>query len=157
MTQLILKLTLSDDTSHSGPALVHFTDPLVDFSFLIMAWSGAGNELVNLMHVDPFSGLVSKFTSRMTAHGSPCLCAHNSRAVIAWSGSDNPGQINVSPLNIGFSPQGSFDRPSLHLFDNDVVTLAETSTESPALASHGSQLFIAWTGRRQQPYQPHGV
>jgi hypothetical protein len=150
MTQLALKLTLPDDTSHSGPALVHFTE--LSFSFLIMAWSGSGNELINLMHVDPVAGLVSKFTSLVTARGSPCLCAHSSRAFIAWSGTETLGLLNVSPLNIGFSPQGPFDHPFLHLFDNDRgrVTLAETSTESPALASHGAhlggQLFLAWTG-----------
>ncbi len=143
MTQLGPRLTLTD-TSRSGPALVHFHDPVFDKSWLFTAWSGVGNEFINLMHVDEFAGQISKSTSSETTRKPPYLAVHDGGVVIAWTGSGNPGQLNVSPINVGIG-QGDTEHPQLRLFDQTKVTLVETSTEAPALASHSGRLIISWT------------
>jgi len=143
MTQLGPKLTVTE-SSRSGPASVHFHHPDFDKSWLFMAWAGVGNESINLMHVDPFAGEISKSTSSETTPKSPYLTVHNAGVVVAWTGSGNPGQLNVSPISVGIG-QGDTDHPQLRLFDRDKVTLAEASIEAPTLASLGGRLLIAWT------------
>jgi hypothetical protein len=124
------KVTLSEMSTQS-PALASLNGRLY------IGWRGIGNNSLNVMSSADGRTFTTKYTSNETGNDAPALCAHNGRLFIAWPGSGNNLQLNVAAVNhSGASVTG---------FGNK-VTLAETSTERPALASFDGKLFVAWRG-----------
>jgi hypothetical protein len=70
----------------------------------------------------------------------PVLAAHGDRLFMAWKGSGNDhlnvGKVLVTTL-LGIDGVEGVE---------EVVTLGDTTDASPALASHGGRLFLAWRG-----------
>ncbi len=71
---------------------------------------------------------------------SPVLAFHADRLLMAWKGSGNDN-LNVAKVQ-STSMLGIDGVEGVE----DVVTLADTTDISPALASHNGRLFLAWKG-----------
>lgn len=145
MTQLALKVTLAE-TSRSGPALAHFDDPTSGRSLWFVAYPTADRHIIDLLRVDaPPGTMAARFPTPESTPASCSLTVHKNNVFIAWTGTGNPGQVNVSPVEVWANEQDPLN-PIPRILDQEKATLAETSLEGPALASHGGQLFLAWTG-----------
>jgi hypothetical protein len=123
------KVTLAE-TSQQSPALACTT------TFLHLAWSGVGNNQLNLLCSPNGQTFGPKYTSAETSPVAPALCGHNGILIMAWKGDGN-NQLNVAHVTLsGMQATGLTNK----------VTLADTSPLSPALASFNGRLYIAWRG-----------
>ena len=124
------KVTLSE-TSMQSPALASLNGRLY------IGWRGIGNNFVNAMSSADGRTFTTKYTSNETSNDAPALCAHNGRLFIGWPGSGSNLQLNIAPVNHSGANVTGF---------GNKVTLGETSTKRPALASFDGKLFMAWRG-----------
>ena len=124
------------DTSEQSPALVSHNGRL------FLAWKGAGNDNLNLMFSeDNGASFIGKTTFNETSHHAPVLASHGGRLFLAWTGRGD-GNLNVAKVTLFGNTAGGFGIEGLE----DKVVLVETSDQSPALASHDVQLYLAWKG-----------
>jgi hypothetical protein len=123
------KVTLNE-TSQFSPALACAN------GLLYLAWTGVGNNQLNIaVSLNNGASFVNKYTSAETSTAAPTLTIQNGSLYIAWKGVGND-QINVGQVAISGN--------SITGIDN-LVTLADTTTNAPALASNGT-LYLAWKG-----------
>ncbi|MDM7989085.1 hypothetical protein [Arthrobacter sp. zg-Y877] len=131
--------------SKHGPALAAHNGRVY------MAWVGNGNERINLARVasfsDPNDGPIFVLENHVVlgefSDTSPALASNNGHLFLAWKGSGNEN-INVAvSVDDGATFRGK-------------LTLGETTTAGPALASHATDvpagvdefdgLYLAWRG-----------
>ncbi len=124
------------DTSDCAPALASHDGRL------FIAWKGSGNDNLNLMFSEDnghtFSG---KRTFGDTSDCAPALVSHNGVLLLGWKGSGNDN-LNVARVDLFASTAGGFGIEGL----SGKVILGDTSSTSPALASHEGRLYLAWKG-----------
>ena len=109
-----------------GHGRINALKSLIEPDNLWIAWTGSGNDQLNVMSVfEPHKKIVLDETSDT----SPALVAFKSSFWIAWKGSGND-QLNVMDV---FNP-------------NSKIVLAETSDTFPALTVFKNDLWIAWKG-----------
>jgi hypothetical protein len=80
--------------------------------------------------------LANKVTLFDTSLNTPCICRHNDRIYIAWTGVGN-NRINLMSSVNGIN------------FTNKVV-LNDTCIGSPSITSHNGKIYLAWTGTDPQ-------
>lgn len=120
------------ETSGVNPALASAAGRL------FLGWAAVGNRRLSLMSsADGGRSFGGKFTSAETSDAAPALASHNGLLFVAWKGTGN-NQLNAAQVNL--DPSGAI----LGLAGK--VTLGDTTTASPALASHNGRLFLAWRG-----------
>jgi hypothetical protein len=130
VTGIAGKVTLGD-TSPSSPALASLRGKLY------LAWRGGDNRLNVMSSEDGGRTFGHKHTSSERSDEAPALCAHNGELFIAWKGDGNTS-LNVA----GVARSG--DNTGITGLVNK-VTLAETSSHGPGLASR-TCLYLAWRG-----------
>jgi len=74
-----------------------------------------------------------KITLVETSRVTPGLAVIGNRLALAWTGTDNPGHLNIMTMEDEFQFSGK-------------SILYETSFDGPAIAAGPDRLFIAWTG-----------
>jgi hypothetical protein len=132
---LVGKVILGD-TSSTDPALASHDERL------FLSWKGSGNENLNLMFSeDDGRTFVGKQIFHDTSDTAPALASHNGTLFLGWKGSGNDN-LNVARVSLFANSAGGFGIEGL----TDKVTLGDTSSTSPALASHQGRLFLAWKG-----------
>jgi hypothetical protein len=120
------KVTLGD-TSVNAPSLCQHAGKVY------IAWTGVGNNQINVMSAADGKTFASKVTLGDTCVGSPSITSHNGLLYLAWSGTDLRHSLNVMSSSDG-----------VH-FGNK-VTLGDTSFTGPSIVSFNNRLYIAWTG-----------
>ena len=80
---------------------------------------------------------LAKVTLGDASRATPALAVLGNKLVLAWTGTDSPGHLNVMTSTDGYYFGGK-------------VTLPELSIDGPALAAGGNRLFVAWTGTDSQ-------
>lgn len=123
--RLANKATLHE-SSKRGPALASSGGKL------FMAWSGAGNDNLNILTTADGSNWSNKVTSQESSDSQPALAATPNGVVIAWKGSGNDN-LNIARVT------GSNAIASKNV-------LPESSDAGPALAAHNGLLYMAWRG-----------
>jgi hypothetical protein len=124
------KVTLMSETSLYSPALASLN------GLLYLAWTGVGNNQLNVaVSLNNGTSFVNKYVSTQTSTAAPALTVQNGVLYIAWKGDGNDN------LNIG---QVAISGNAISKITN-VVTLPDTSKNSPALASNGN-LYLSWKG-----------
>jgi hypothetical protein len=129
------KVTLGQ-FSDASPALA-IADP-----FVIVAWRGSGNKQLNVAaSADGGKTFPTVATLNESSDLGPALTVHNGVFFLSWIGLDND-KINVAKVTLIGNTQGAPLRVEL----DDKVVLTASSDASPALASSGDLLFVAWRG-----------
>lgn len=130
------------ETSDAAPALASHKGRL------FIAWKGSGNNQLNLGVLEKEEGepdsqleLRAKITLGDSSEYGPSLVSHAGRLFLAWTGEGNE-QLNVAKVALFASTAGAFGIEGLE----DKIVLGDTSEATPALASHGGRLFLAWKG-----------
>ena len=118
------KVTL-EDTSEKGVSFA------TAFGKLFMAWTGRGNNQLNVMASPNGTNWFDKVTLSERSEVCPVLGVHQNQLVLAWTGTDER-------LNVLFSSDGRTW--------TDKRTLDERSNDGPQVVSFASKLYIAWTG-----------
>lgn len=125
------KVTLGQ-TSGQSPAMASAAGRL------FLGWTGPGNNRLSLTSsADNGQTFGGQFDSLETSDAAPDLAFHNSLLFLAWKGTGN-NQLNVAQVTL--APSGTVQGFA------GKVTLADTTTAGPALASHNGRLFLAWRG-----------
>jgi hypothetical protein len=119
------KATLHE-SSKRGPAMASSGGKL------FMAWSGAGNDNLNILTTADGSNWENKVTSQESSDAQPALAATPNGIVIAWKGSGNDN-LNVARVTA-----------SNAIASKNI--LPESSDAGPALAAHNGLLYLAWRG-----------
>jgi hypothetical protein len=121
-----------NETSPFGPALASLDGNLY------IAWKGDGNDNLNVMvSTDQGQTFQKKLVSNESSPQAPSLAAHNGVLFIAWKGDGND-HLNVARVDL--------DASGFPTKLSNKVTLGDTSPLSPALASAGGNLYLAWRG-----------
>jgi hypothetical protein len=124
------------DTSSASPALASQS------GLVFLAWKGSGNDNLSVMlSSNNGAGFGGKSIFSETSDAAPALVSHNGRLFIAWKGSGND-HLSVAQVGVVES-QGVFGIDGA--LTNKII-LGDTSSASPALASHDNRLFLAWKG-----------
>ncbi len=123
------KVTLSE-TSPYSPALASLN------GLLYLAWTGVGNNKLNIaVSSNNGASFVNKYVSPQTSTAAPALTVQNGILYIAWKGDGNDN-LNVAQVALSGNTIANI---------TSVVTLPDTSKNTPALASNGT-LYLAWKG-----------
>src|SRR5581483_11114542 len=133
ITGLTNKVTLSEKSA-VGPAI-----PSVN-GMVFLGWRGEDNHLNVGLLDNQRQTFLSKLVSRERTSHSPALCLHNGSLFVAWKGEGN------DKLNIGIVGQSGNTVSELTFRQ----TLAFQSSTSPALASFGNLLFLAWRDNKDR-------
>jgi len=145
------KVTLGE-TSPVSPALASINN------YLYIAWKGNGNDYLNVMcsndggrtFGNKYTSRKTRYTSQETSPKAPALGKVHylgkagSTPIIAWTGNGN-NQLNVAEVHI-FTDTFDENGNSFALGIIGKKTFDDTSPASPALASIGEIMFIAWKG-----------
>jgi hypothetical protein len=138
---VVEKTTLPETSDHS-PSLAFFGGRL------FIAWKGSGNENLNVAFSQPLSAgvrpvfdLKRKHTSGERSDDAPTLAVHHGTLFIGWKGSGND---NLNVAVVEFLDLGGGEASIGGIVNK--LTLGDTSSKAPALASHNDKLFIAWKG-----------
>lgn len=123
------KVTLNETSPHA-PSLASLN------GLLYLAWTSAGSHKLNIaVSTDNGATFINKYVSSQTSTAAPTLVAQNGVLYIAWKGDGND-QMNVGQVALS----GNTITNVTH-----VVTLPDTSKNTPALAANGA-LYLAWRG-----------
>jgi hypothetical protein len=123
------------DASDQAPALASHRGRL------FIAWTGVGNNRLNMMFSDDGTTFRGKRTFADLSDRGPALTSHNGRLMIAWKGSGNE-KLNVATVTLFANTAGGFGIEGLER----KVVLGELTEQAPALASHRGRLFLTWKG-----------
>jgi Peptidase A4 family len=117
----------SNETTSQGPALV------VHNGLLLVAWSGHGNNKINVAQVD-FSSLklTNKVTLSLTSESGPALASLDGILYLGWRGTNDRITAAASTDN-GASFSQAF-------------VSNETTPDAPTLTAHDRSLLIGWKG-----------
>ena len=107
---------------------------------LFMAWRDDNNQLRMGFSNDGIN-FAATFVSTETSDFAPALVSHNGHLFIAWKGMGD-GFLNVAKVSLFASSAGAFGIDTIE----ENVTLSDSTSHTPALASHDGRLFIAWKG-----------
>jgi hypothetical protein len=131
--QLESKVTLSNYLSPGrSPALAVFNGRAY------MAWTGTDGQLNVVSTADGVH--IEKVTLADTSRTGPALAAFNGRLYLGWTGLD--GRLNVESSADGMTLGNKVTLPETSY----IVSGKQVVELSPALASFGGRLYIAWTG-----------
>jgi hypothetical protein len=120
------KVTLGE-TSPYSPALASMN------GLFYLAWTGVGNNELNVAVSLNNGASFSKYVSTQTSQAAPALAVQNGVLYIAWMGDNN---LNVGQVALAENAVSGI---------TNVVTLPDTSKNTPALASNGN-LYLSWKG-----------
>jgi len=120
------KVTLGDTSSQAPSICLHN-------GTLFLAWTGTGNNEINVMSSVDGIHFVNKVTLGETSFSKPAICSHNNQLYLAWTGTDGNHSLNVLSSADG-----------IHW--GNKVTMGDNSIAAPALASFNGKLYIGWTG-----------
>jgi C1A family cysteine protease len=120
------KVTLGD-TSNFAPSICLHNGKV------FIAWTGVGNNKINIMSSADGRAFANKATLGDTATGSPSITSFNGLLYLAWTGTDGRHSLNVMSSANGTS------------FANK-VTLGDTSFTAPSIAAFKGKLYLSWTG-----------
>jgi hypothetical protein len=98
----------------------------------VIAWTGEGNNQLNIMQSSDGAHWHSKVTLSDTSPSAPALAHIGAEIFLAWRGGDNR-------LNLIRSVDGTRWSPK--------QTISETTDSGPALSSTGPNLLLVWRGR----------
>lgn len=107
---------------------------------LFIAWRDDNNQLRMGFSNDGIN-FDATFVSTETSDVAPALASHNGRLFIAWKGMGD-GYLNVAKVSLFASSAGAFGIDAIE----ENVTLSDSTSDAPALASHDGRLFVAWKG-----------
>jgi hypothetical protein len=131
--QLESQVTLSTYLSPGrSPALAVFNGRAY------MAWTGTNGQLNVVSTADGVH--IEKVTLPDTSRTGPTLAAFNGRLYLGWTGLDGRLNVESSANGMTFGNKVTLPETSYIVSGKQVVEL------SPALASFGGRLYIAWTG-----------
>ena len=135
-TQIEHQKDLPGETTSDRPAIAEHQGRL------FLAWKGSGNSALNLMvSNDNGASFAGKVTFAETSDAAPAVISHNGSLFLAWRGSGN-NNITVAKVSLFADTNGILGIEGL----GPKVVLAEHTDLSPALASHGGRLFLAFKG-----------
>jgi C1A family cysteine protease len=123
---VVSKVTLGE-ASFFAPAITQLN------GHVYIAWTGVGNNQLNVMSSGNGVNFVNKATLGEIAVGSPALTSFNGKIYLAWTGTDARHSLNIMSSVDGIN------------FGNK-VTLADSSFTAPALGTFNGRLYLAWTG-----------
>jgi hypothetical protein len=126
---------LPGEKTEASPAVA------VHAGHLFLAWRGTDGALNMIVSNDDGASFTGKRTFGETTDAAPALASHNGHLFIAWRGSGN-NDINIARVSLFANTNGEFGIEELE----GKVTLDERTDLSPAIASHGGRLFLAWKG-----------
>jgi hypothetical protein len=133
--RLVSHVGLGESTT-DGPALA-FHDGRI-----FIAWKSHGSKHLKMtLSGDGGATFGPVYTSSETSDAGPSLASHNGRLFIAWKGVGDQ-YLNVAKVSLFASTAGNFGIEGIE----ENVTLTDSSSHTPALASHDGRLFIAWKG-----------
>jgi hypothetical protein len=98
----------------------------------VIAWTGAGNDRLNVMQSRDGASWEDKVTLNDTSPSPPAIAKVGAELFLAWRGGDNR-------LNVRRSGDGRNWAPK--------VTLSDTTDSGPAVGAAGPTLLLAWRGR----------
>jgi hypothetical protein len=134
--QLQSKVTLVGDTSNNlTPAATVFNGRLY------LAWTGADGHLNVISSADGVK-FTNKVTLGDTSNVGPTLAGFNGRLYLGWTGLDGHLNVESSADGMSFSNKVTLGDTSLL----STPTPGKFQDLSPALATFGGRLYLAWTG-----------
>lgn len=136
INQIATPVTLSE-TSDTSPTLASHN------GVLFLAWKGSGNSNINVNYsFDNGATFIDNFVSGQTTDTPPALASHNGSLMVAWRGSGNDN-LNVATVDLLVTSNNTI--LGIRGF-RDVVTLSDTSSHAPGLASVRKVLYLGWKG-----------
>lgn len=117
--------------STRSPALASFGGTL------FIAWKDASDRLNVASSTDGGQSFAGHLVSNETSPQAPTLAVHGSSLLIAWKGDGNDF-LNVATVAVS-------GRVATGITNKTIIS-SETSPQSPAIASFGGTLFLAWKG-----------
>jgi N,N-dimethylformamidase beta subunit-like protein len=121
--------------TEASPALAYHN------GHIFIAWRAPSGHLRMTFSGDGGSTFGRVYVSHETSDAGPSLASHNDRLYIAWKGIDDQ-YLNVAKVSLFASTAGAFGIEGIE----ENVTLSDSSSHTPALASHHGLLFLGWKG-----------